>query len=55
MRIKEILKWIFHRERCFLCNKRFKKGDRIVNWFGGWAHFTCFDKQMKENERKGRV
>lgn len=35
---------------CFLCKKCFKKGDVTVEFFGGYAHWKCFDKQMKENE-----
>jgi len=53
-KIGRILKWIFARPRCFLCRKRFHKGDQVVEFFGGFAHYTCFDKQMQENEERGK-
>lgn len=37
---------------CFLCGEEFKEGDRMVEFFGGFAHFDCFDKQMRENAKR---
>lgn len=39
-------------DSCFLCEKCFKVGDETVEFFGGYAHYSCFDKQMKENEER---
>ncbi len=36
---------------CFLCKMKFKKGDVVAEFFGGYAHFECFDDKMKENKR----
>lgn len=36
-------------EECFLCLKKFEKGDEIVEFFGGHTHSSCLDDKMKEN------
>ena len=51
MNLKRTYNWIFHRARCFLCDKRFKKGDGVVEFFGAWGHWQCIDKQLKENAK----
>ena len=37
-------------EKCFLCKKKFEDGDETIEFFGGYAHYACFDNQMKKNE-----
>ncbi len=36
---------------CFLCLKKFEEGNAVIEFFGGYAHFECFDDQMKENKK----
>ena len=35
-----------------MCEVKFEDGDETIEFFGGYAHCTCFDKQMKKNEEK---
>jgi hypothetical protein len=37
---------------CFLCKVDFKDNDCVVEFFGGFAHFDCFDKKMEDNKRR---
>lgn len=39
-------------EKCFLCKVKFNIGDDVVEFFGGYAHFSCFDKKMEENKKR---
>lgn len=39
-------------KKCFLCKIYFKNEDAVCEFFGGYAHWSCFDKQMKENAKK---
>lgn len=49
---KEINKEIVELKRCFLCEQLFEDGDEVIEFFGGLAHFDCFDKKMKENKKR---
>lgn len=42
-------------KKCFLCKIDFKKGDPVAEFFGGYAHWSCFDKQMKKNAKKSTI
>lgn len=37
---------------CFLCEQKFSDNDSVIEFFGGYAHAICLDKQMKENEER---
>ena len=37
---------------CFLCKIKFELKDEVVEFFGGYAHYSCFDNQMKENAKR---
>jgi len=39
---------------CFICKVKFKEGDPFCEFFGGYAHWKCFDKQMKENAERDK-
>jgi len=38
--------------KCFICEKCFEDGDEVAEFFGGYAHWECFDKRMKENKKR---
>lgn len=38
--------------KCFLCKHEFEVGDEVIEFFGGYAHFSCFDKKMEENKKE---
>jgi len=38
--------------KCFICEEKLKNGDLIAEFFGGYAHFDCFDRRMKENKKR---
>ena len=42
-------------KKCFLCEIDFELKDEIVEFFGGYAHSSCFDKQMKENAKRDKT
>jgi len=38
--------------KCFICEKKFKDDDIVSEFFGGYAHFDCLDKRLKENKKR---
>ena len=44
--------WKEESEKCFICEIEFKEGDSFCEFFGGFAHWDCFNKQMEENAKK---
>ena len=44
----------FFNQICWLCKKKFEKGD-LIGDFLGFTHMSCFDKQQKENEIKVKL
>jgi len=40
---------------CFLCHERFEDNDQVIEFFGGLAHYSCFDNKMKDNARRNNI
>ena len=40
---------------CFLCKIKFEVGDPVSEFFGGYAHCSCFDNKMENNARRENI